>query len=153
MDADPSMMLPFRMLFGLTASFHFLFVPLSIGLLALVAVLDTVHAVRGSRSCLRASRYWSRVVVAARCVGGRTGFAHREPIDGQWQGISEQAAEALRATMSLEGIIAPLMLALVIGLAMGGHRLPGKARAALRWSLLALLVLQSASILALNAWM
>ena len=153
MDADPSMMLPFRMLFGLTASFHFLFVPLSIGLLALVAVLDTVHAVRGSRSCLRASRYWSRFFVAAWAVGGLTGFPLREQLHGQWQGFSEQAAEALRATMSLEGIIAPLMLALVIGLAMGGHRLPGKARAALRWSLLALLVLQSASILALNAWM
>ena len=147
------MLLPLRIQFALTASYHFLFVPLSIGVLALVAVLDTWYALRGHRSCLRASRYWSRFFVLAWAMGALTGFPLREQLHRQWQGFSEQAMAALRATTTMEGIIAPLMLVLVLGLALAGNRLSAKARAAARWSLLALLVFQSASILALNAWM
>jgi cytochrome d ubiquinol oxidase subunit I len=150
---DPSTLLPFRIQFALTASYHFLFVPLSIGVLALVAVLDTRHAWRPRRSCLRASRYWSRFFVLAWAMGALTGFPLREQLHRQWHGFSEQAMEALRATTTLEGIIAPLMLVLVLGLALAADRLGAVARAVARWSLLALLVCQSASILALNAWM
>ncbi len=150
---DPSTLLPFRIQFALTASYHFLFVPLSIGMLALVAVLDTWHALRPSRSCLRASRYWNRFFILAWAMGALTGFPLREQLHLQWQGFSEQATEALRATTTLEGIIAPFMLVLVLALSLAGDRLSAPARAAARWSLLALLVLQSASILALNAWM
>lgn len=141
-----------RVLFGFSAQFHYLFVPLTIGLMAVIVVLDLLALATGDCRWERAARFWGRFFLLNFVCGILTGWPLRYQLGSQWSGFSHLAGDVLAHVFMIEARIAPPLFALVIAFALR-QRLPAALRPALSGALLLVLVAQSLAILALNAWM
>jgi cytochrome bd ubiquinol oxidase subunit I len=143
-----------RLQFGLSASFHFLFVPLSIGLIWHIACLRTAHARRPQdRPLLAAAQHWQRYFTLTWAVGVATGYPLRSQLASNWAGYIGEATPVLTTIFAVEGRIAPGMFALVGALALLGARMPAWLGAVSAWLLLGHMLVQALTILAVNAWM
>lgn len=153
MTPDPFVLMLSRVQFGLTVGFHYIFVPLTIGLIVAVAVMDTLRVTTGRHDWRRAARFWYRFFVLAWLIGMVTGYPLRMQLEHQWSGYSVHAREVIHAIMGMEGMIAPAMVSLVLVLASLAHGQPALDRAITRWFLAAVMLVQGACIVTLNAWM
>jgi len=142
-----------RAQFGLTAGFHFLFVPLSIGLLLFVCLLRTVHVRTGKGSYGDAAQHWQRFFLVTWAVGIATGYPLRGQLQENWANYLSTASVVLAEIFKIEGAIAPWMFASVILLAVASRKLPALISMMLSWFLLGLMGLQALTILSVNAWM
>src|SRR4051812_908262 len=153
MTPDPFVLLLSRIQFGLTIGFHYIFVPLTLGLIVAVAIMDTLRVTTGRHDWRRAARFWYRFFVLAWLIGMVTGYPLRLQLEQQWAGYSEHARAVIHAIMGMEGMIAPAMVSLVLVLASLAHGQPALDRAITRWLLAGVMLLQGACIVTLNAWM
>ena len=153
MTADAFVLSLMRLEFGIAASFHYLFVPLSLGLMLAVALIEAAHWRTGRAVWAEAARFWWRFFLLAWIVGMVTGYPLRWQLQSHWQGYTEQVREVLGAVMTLEGWIAPLMLSLVAVLSLARHRLRPITRLLLSALLMLTMAMQAAGILTINAWM
>lgn len=142
-----------RVEFGLSACFHFLFVPLSLGLLLCINVLQSQYVATRREAFDQAARFWLRYFLLSWLVGAATGYALRHQLRGQWALFGEAAAPVLNRMLAIEGIIGPWMLATVCVLAVGRRLLHPVAYMVTGWLLLALMGVQANTILSVNAWM
>jgi len=153
MTADAFVLSLMRLEFGIAASFHYLFVPLSLGLMLAVALIEAAHWRTGRLVWAEAARFWWRFFLLAWIVGMVTGYPLRWQLQSHWQGYTEQVREVLGAVMTLEGWIAPLMLSLVAVLSLARRHLSALARMLLSALLMLMMATQAAGILTINAWM
>ena len=153
MTPDPFVLMLSRIQFGLTIGFHYVFVPLTLGLIVAVAIMDTFRVTTGRHDWRRAARFWYRFFVLAWLIGMATGYPLRFQLEQQWAGYSEHAREVIHAVMGMENMIAPAMMSLVLVLASLAHNQPAIDRAVTRWLLAIVMLLQGACIVTLNAWM
>jgi len=153
MTPDPFVLMLSRIQFGLTIGFHYIFVPLTLGLIVAVAIMDTLRVTTGRHDWRRAARFWYRFFVLAWFIGMATGYPLRFQLEQQWAGYSEHAREVIHAIMGMEGMIAPAMVSLVLVLASLAQGQPALDRAITRWLLAGVMLLQGACIVTLNAWM
>ncbi len=142
-----------RLQFGLSASFHFLFVPLSLGLLLCMNVLQTLHVVTGREAPHHAARFWGRLFLLTWITGLITGYPLRWQLTEIWDHYLHTAAPVFKEIFAIEGWIAPLMMGCVLLVMAGRAWLPAWATMVLGWLLLMLMWLQSLTILSINAWM
>jgi cytochrome d ubiquinol oxidase subunit I len=142
-----------RVQFGLTIGFHYIFVPLTLGLIVACALMDTLRVTTGRHDWRRAARFWYRFFVLAWIVGMVTGYPLRFQLEEQWAGYSSHAREVVHAVMGMEGMIAPAMVSLVLVLGSLAHGQPAIDRAVTRWLLAGVMFAQAACIVTLNAWM
>jgi cytochrome bd ubiquinol oxidase subunit I len=141
-----------RVLFGFAVQFHYLFVPLTIGLAALVALFDFQLWRSDNKVYARASAFWGRFFLVNFVCGVLTGYPLRLHIQQQWSEFARLAQEVLDYVFGIEGTIAPVLFAIVAVFAVR-HRLPSGWRALSSIALALVLMAQSLAILALNAWM
>lgn len=153
MSPDPHLLSLMRLEFGIAACFHYLFVPLSLGLMLAVVSLEAAGWRTGRTVWTEAARYWRRFFVLAWLVGVATGYPLRWQMQDHWQGYTEAAREVLDIVMRLEASIAPVMLSLVLLLAFAGHRMRAATRTVLSGLLMLAMATQAAGILSINAWM
>jgi cytochrome d ubiquinol oxidase subunit I len=142
----------YRVLFGFAAQVHYLFVPLSIGLAVLVALLDTMAWRLRCRGCDEAARFWGRFFLLAFAAGIVTGWPLRYLLLQHWAGFASLAAPVMEQVFGIESRIAGLLFTLVLAFAVR-MRFPPSLRAAVSASVALVLVAQSLAILGLNAWM
>lgn len=141
-----------RMLFAFSTEFHYLFVPLTIGLMAVIALLEAVALYTRKPVWEEAALFWGRFFVVNFVCGVLTGWPLRHHLQTQWTNYAEAAGEVLAYVFSLEGRLAPVLFGLVLIFAWR-RRLPLSWRLGVSAALAAVLVAQSVAILALNAWM
>lgn len=141
-----------RLLFGLTAAYHFLFVPFTIGLMALIALLEGLALWKGRAVYRDVARFLSWPFLINFACGLLTGYPLRSQISHNWAGYAEVVAPLFASVFSFEGRLAPVMLALVALFALGWRMKP-----VWHWlvstALALVLIVQSSAILMLNAWM
>jgi cytochrome d ubiquinol oxidase subunit I len=153
MNADAFALDLARLEFGVSASIHYLFVPLSLGLALALCLMDAAHVRTGLAAWADAARFWRRFFLLAWGVGMATGYPLRWQLQSHWPGYADGVHEVFSAIMTLEAWIAPLMLALVAVLSLAGGALRPWVRLALSTLLLLAMATQSAGILTMNAWM
>lgn len=153
MSAHDFLLFLHRIEFGLSAGFHFLFVPLSIGLLVCVNVLQSQHVFTRRAAFDLAARYWLRYFLLSWVLGAITGYALRHQLRTQWAFFGDAAAPVLNHMLEIEGFIGPWMLAAVCALAFGRRLLHPVAYMLTGWALLLLMSVQANTILSVNAWM
>ncbi|HJV71788.1 cytochrome ubiquinol oxidase subunit I [Ideonella sp.] len=153
MNADALELALPRLEFGVTASFHYLFVPLTLGLALALCLMEAAHVRTGRSVWAEAADFWRRFFLLAWVVGMVTGYPLRWQLQSHWPGYSEAVHEVLAAVMALEAWIAPLMLSLVAVLSLAGSRLGPRTRLASSVLLLLAMATQAAGILTMNAWM
>lgn len=95
-----------RLQFATTTSFHFLFVLLTLGLVTLVAVMQTRSAFGGKPELMRMTRFWGRLYVINYALGIATGIVMEFQFGLTWTGLSTVAGDVFGAPLAIETLVA-----------------------------------------------
>jgi len=143
-----------RWQFAITTVYHFLFVPITIGLVFLVAGLQTAWYRTSKLKYLRATKFFGKLFLINFAIGVVTGIVQEFQFGMNWSSYSRFVGDIFGAPLAIEGLLAFFLESTFLGLwIFGWDRLPKKLHLASIW-LAALGTLFSAYfILAANAWM
>lgn len=94
-----------RLQFGFTASFHYIFPQLTMGLTLLIVVLKTLH-IRGNETAGSSARFWIRVLGITFVSGVITGIPLEFQFGTNWARFSEAAGGVIGQTLAMEGVFA-----------------------------------------------
>lgn len=143
-----------RWQFGITTVYHFILVPLTIGLAPMIAIMQTVWYKTGNEQWLRATKFFGKLFLINFALGVATGIVQEFQFGMNWSEYSRFVADVFGAPLALEGLIAFFLESTFIGLwIFGWDRLPRKVHLACIW-LAAIGVNASAYfIIAANSWM
>ena len=82
-----------RSQFGVTTLFHFIFVPMSIGLALFVAVCQTLHYRTGREVYLRMTRFWGKFLLISMAIGVVTGIVQEFQFGMNWAQYSRYVGD------------------------------------------------------------
>ncbi len=143
-----------RWQFGLTTLYHFLFVPLTIGLALLVAILQTVWVRTGNVKYLRLTKLYGKIFLINFAMGVVTGIVQEFQFGMNWSNYSRFVGDIFGAPLAMEGLIAFFFEATFIGLwIFGWDRLPKKIHLMTIWFVWIGTAASAYFILAANAFM
>ncbi|WP_299037946.1 cytochrome ubiquinol oxidase subunit I [uncultured Pseudokineococcus sp.] len=143
-----------RWQFGIITIYHFMFVPLTIGLAPLVAVMQTAWHRTGQERWLRLTKFFGELLLINFATGVVTGIVQEFQFGMNWSEYSRFVGDVFGAPLAIEGLAAFFVESTFLGLwIFGWDRLPRLVHLACIW-LVALSVNASAYfILAANSWM
>ena len=143
-----------RWQFGLTTLYHFIFVPLTIGMCLLVAILQTVWVKTGKVKYLRLTRLFGKIFLINFAMGVVTGIVQEFQFGMNWSNYSRFVGDIFGAPLAMEGLIAFFFEATFIGLwIFGWDKLPKKIHLMTIWFVWLGTVASAYFILAANAFM
>ena len=143
-----------RVQFATVAIFHFLFVPLTLGLSTLVAIMETVYARTGDETWLKMTRYWSRLFLVNFAVGVVTGITLEFQFGMNWAEYSKFVGDIFGAPLAIEATVAFFLESTFIGVwVFSWKRLSRGAHAAVMWLVAFASTLSALWILLANGWM
>jgi cytochrome bd ubiquinol oxidase subunit I len=123
-----------RVEFAITACVHFLFVALTLGLLPVVAVLQTRWVRSGKPVFERMTKYWGNLYVINYAVGIATGLVMEFQFGLNWSGLTGFAGDVFGAPLTLETIVAFVAESTLLGVwILGWGTLPAKVHLAVIW--------------------
>lgn len=143
-----------RLQFAATTIFHFFFVPLSIGLVLLIAIMETMYVVKGKEEYKKMAKFWGKLFLINFAVGVVTGIIQEFQFGMNWSDYSRFVGDVFGAPLAVEALFAFFMESTFIGLwIFGWDRLSKKVHLLCIW-LVALGTTMSAFwILAANSFM
>ena len=143
-----------RLQFATTSLYHFLFVPLTLGLAPLVAVMQTLWYRGGDEAWLRLARFFGTLMLINFAIGVATGLVQEFQFGMNWSIYSEFVGDVFGAPLAIEGLAAFMLESTFLGLwIFGWDRLSRRVHLATIW-LFALGSWASAFfIIAANSWM
>ena len=143
-----------RLQFALTTLYHFLFVPLTLGLAPLVAVMQTRWYRTGDEAWLRLTRFFGTLFVINFAIGAATGLVQEFQFGMNWSAYSKYVGDVFGAPLALEGLAAFFLESTFIGLwIFGWVKLSPKVHLATIWIVVAGTWMSSIFILVANSWM
>jgi cytochrome d ubiquinol oxidase subunit I len=143
-----------RWQFGLTTLYHFIFVPLTIVMALLVAILQTAWVRTGKVKYLRLTRLFGKIFLINFAMGVVTGIVQEFQFGMNWSNYSRFVGDIFGAPLAMEGLIAFFFEATFIGLwIFGWDKLPKKVHLLTIWMVWVGTVLSAYFILAANAFM
>ena len=114
-----------RWQFGITTVYHFIFVPLTIGLAPLIAVMQTAWVVTGNTAWYRLTRFFGKLFLINFALGVATGIVQEFQFGMNWSEYSRFVGDIFGAPLAFEGLIAFFFESTFIGLwIFGWSRLP-----------------------------
>jgi cytochrome d ubiquinol oxidase subunit I len=143
-----------RIQFATTALYHFLFVPLTLGLAPLVAVMQTLWHRTGDPSWLRLTRFFGTLLLINFAIGVATGLVMEFQFGMNWAVYSKFVGDVFGAPLAIEGLAAFMLEATFLGLwIFGWDRLPPRIHLATIWIAALGTWLSAYFILVANSWM
>jgi cytochrome d ubiquinol oxidase subunit I len=143
-----------RWQFGVTTVYHFFFVPITIGLSGLVAVLQTVWVRTGRPEYLRATKFWGKLFLINFAMGVVTGIVQEFQFGMNWSAYSRYVGDIFGAPLAIEGLLAFFLESTFLGLwIFGWDRLPKRLHLACIWIVSVGTLLSAYFILVANSWM
>ncbi|HET9290532.1 MAG TPA: cytochrome ubiquinol oxidase subunit I [Actinomycetes bacterium] len=143
-----------RLQFATTSIYHFLFVPLTIGLAFLTAILQTLWYRKGHPEHLRLTRFFGTLLVINVAVGVVTGLVQEFQFGMNWSSYSRFVGDVFGAPLAMEGLAAFFLESVFLGLWLfGWDRLSKRVHLATIWAVAVGGVLSAAFIMAANSWM
>ena len=123
-----------RWQFGITTVYHFIFVPLTIGLAPLIAVMQTVWFVTGDTQWYRLTRFFGKLFLINFAIGVATGIVQEFQFGMNWSEYSRFVGDVFGAPLAMEGLVAFFFESTFIGLwIFGWTRLPRALHLACIW--------------------
>lgn len=95
-----------RAQFGLTAIYHFLFVPLTLGLSFIVAIMESIYVKSGDEKWLKITKFWLTLFGINFAIGVATGIIMEFEFGTNWANYSWFVGDIFGAPLAIEGIIA-----------------------------------------------
>src|SRR5690625_3658783 len=109
-----------RLQFAATALYHFLFVPLTLGLSVLLAVMETVYVVTGREIYKRITQFWMRLLMINFALGVATGLTMEFQVGMNWSYYSSFVGDTFGTLLAVEGLMAFFMESTFVGLMISG---------------------------------
>lgn len=143
-----------RWQFGITTVYHYLFVPITIALSLLVAVMQTVWVRTGAEKMLQLTKFFGKLFLINFAMGVVTGIVQEFQFGMNWSEYSRFVGDIFGAPLALEALLAFFMESVFLGLwIFGWDRLPKKVHLATIWMATLGTMLSAVFILAANSWM
>ncbi len=105
-----------RLQFALTAMYHFLFVPLTLGLSILVAIMETVYVMTGRPIWRQITKFWASLFGINFVLGVATGITMEFQFGMNWSYYSHYVGDVFGAPLAIEGLMAFFLEATFVGL-------------------------------------
>ncbi|MFI0418437.1 cytochrome ubiquinol oxidase subunit I [Spongiactinospora sp. 9N601] len=143
-----------RWQFGITTVYHFLFVPLTIGLGVFVAGLQTAWHRTGKAHYLTLTKFFGKLFLINFAMGVVTGIVQEFQFGMNWSEYSTFVGDVFGAPLAMEALLAFFLESTFLGLwIFGWDRLPKRVHLATIWAAAIGSNLSAYFILAANAWM
>ena len=143
-----------RWQFGVTTVYHFLFVPITIAMSMLVAVIQTIWVRTGKERYLRLTKFFGKLFLINFALGVVTGIVQEFQFGMNWSEYSRFVGDVFGAPLALEALIAFFLESTFLGLwIFGWDKLPKKIHLACIYAAAIGTMLSSIFILAANSWM
>ncbi|MCT2042157.1 cytochrome ubiquinol oxidase subunit I [Pseudoclavibacter alba] len=143
-----------RWQFGLTTLYHFLFVPLTLGMVLAVAIWQTAWVRTGKIAYLQLTRFFGKLFLINFAMGIVTGIVQEFQFGMNWSEYSRFVGDIFGAPLAFEGLIAFFLEATMIGLwIFGWDKLPPKLHLLTIWGTMLGTWISAYFILAANAFM
>jgi cytochrome d ubiquinol oxidase subunit I len=143
-----------RLQFALTSIYHFLFVPLTLGLAPLVATLQTIWHRTGNDAWLRLTRFFGTLLLINFAIGVATGLVQEFQFGMSWAAYSNFVGGVFGAPLAIEGLAAFMLEATILGVwIFGWNRLSPRLHLATIWVAALATWLSAYLILVANSWM
>ncbi|GAB7007109.1 cytochrome ubiquinol oxidase subunit I [Nocardioides sp. AN3] len=143
-----------RWQFGIVTVYHFFFVPLTIGLSLLVALLETTWLVSKREEWLRLTKFFAKLFLINIAMGVVTGIVQEFQFGMNWSDYSRFVGDVFGAPLAIEALLAFFLESTFIGLwIFGWDKLPRGLHAACMWIVHLGTLASSWFILAANSWM
>ena len=143
-----------RLQFAAATMFHFLFVPLTLGLSILVAIMETKYARSGDETYLKMTRFWSKLFLINFALGVVTGITLEFQFGTNWSRYSAYVGDIFGSLLAIEATAAFFLESTLMGVwIFGWKKLSRKAHAAVMWLIAGAGNLSAIWILTANGWM
>src|SRR3984885_4447800 len=143
-----------RLQFALTALYHFLFVPLTIGLSMLLLIMESVYVMTGREIWKRMTRFWGMLFGINFAMGVATGITMEFQFGTNWAYYSHYVGDVFGAPLALEGLLAFFLEFTFVGLFFfGWDRLSRVQHLIATWALALGTNFSALWILIANGWM
>jgi cytochrome bd ubiquinol oxidase subunit I len=143
-----------RWQFGITTVYHFLMVPLTIGLGVLVAVMHMMWVRTGKPEWLRMTRFWGRIYLINFVLGVATGLVQEFQFGLAWSEYSRFVGDVFGSLLALEALLAFFLESTFLGLwIFGWGRIPKRLHLASLWAAVIGSIVSAYFIIAANSWM
>jgi cytochrome d ubiquinol oxidase subunit I len=123
-----------RWQFAITTVYHFFFVPLTLGLSILVAVMETLYVRRGDETYKRMAKFWGKLFLINFAMGVVTGIVMEFQFGMNWSEYARFVGDIFGAPLAIEALLAFFMESTFLGIwIFGWDRLPKGVHAAAIW--------------------
>ena len=113
---DPTFVELSRWQFATTALYHFLFVPLTLGLSWLLVIMETVYVMTGKEIYKDMTRFWGKLFGINFALGVATGLTMEFEFGTNWSYYSHYVGDVFGAPLAIEGLMAFFLESTFIGL-------------------------------------
>jgi cytochrome bd ubiquinol oxidase subunit I len=143
-----------RLQFAVATLFHFLFVPLTLGLSILLAIMETKYARTGDETYLKMTKFWGKIFLINFAVGVVTGITLEFQFGTNWSRYSSFVGDIFGSLLAIEATAAFFLESTLLGVwIFGWKKLSRKAHAAVMWLIAGASSLSAVWILIANSWM
>ena len=143
-----------RWQFGITTVYHFIFVPLTIGLAPLLAVMQTVWVATGNTAWYRLTKFFGKLFLINFAIGVATGIVQEFQFGMNWSEYSRFVGDVFGAPLAMEGLTAFFFESTFLGLwIFGWSRLPKLVHLACIWIVAIAVNLSAFFIIVANSFM
>ncbi|NBN62841.1 cytochrome ubiquinol oxidase subunit I [Pannonibacter tanglangensis] len=143
-----------RLQFAMTALYHFLFVPLTLGLSVLLAIMETVYVMTGREVWKRMVKFWGTLFGINFVLGVSTGLTMEFQFGMNWSYFSQYVGDVFGAPLAIEGLMAFFLEATFVGLFFfGWDRMSRRGHLAATWAMAMGTNFSALWILIANGWM
>ncbi|MCL4847103.1 MAG: cytochrome ubiquinol oxidase subunit I [Acidobacteria bacterium] len=123
-----------RWQFGVTTVYHFFFVPLTLGLVWVVAILHTAWVVTGQDVYKRMTKFWGKLFLINFAMGVVTGIVQEFQFGMNWSEYSRYVGDVFGAPLAIEALLAFFLESTFLGIwIFGWDKLPKKVHLASIW--------------------
>ncbi|MCT4637011.1 MAG: cytochrome ubiquinol oxidase subunit I [Bacteroidales bacterium] len=153
-NLDPSLVDWSRYQFALTAIYHWIFVPLTLGLAFIIAIMETIYVKTGDPEWKRITKFWMTLFGVNFAIGVATGIILEFEFGTNWSNYSWFVGDIFGAPLAIEGIMAFFMESTFIAIMFfGWNKVSKKFHLAASWLTAIGANLSALWILVANAWM
>ena len=143
-----------RLQFAMTAGYHWLFVPLTLGLAVIMSIMETLYVRTGNEEWKRAAKFWMKIFGINFAIGVATGIILEFQFGTNWSNYSWFVGDIFGAPLAIEGIVAFFLEATFISIMFfGWNKVSKKAHLTATWLVTLGATLSALWILIANAWM
>ena len=143
-----------RMQFALTALYHFLFVPLTLGLAFILAIMESVYVMTGREIWRDMTRFWGKLFAINFAMGVATGITMEFQFGTNWAYYSHYVGDIFGVPLAIEGMMAFFLESTFVGLFLfGWNKLSKTGHLATTWLMALGANLSALWILIANGWM